>query len=109
EVAANLPDTSAALFDATVPNERGAQRAIDAGFRAITVFVSASDVGSTANVGKGTAASMAEAGRSIRLAAEHGVTTIGTVSKAFGSPYGDEIPAEAVLGLIEQYRDAGVS
>lgn len=108
-IAAQLPHAEGVLFDATVPNERGALRAINAGFRAITVFVSASDIGSRANVGRGTSESMAEAMRSIAAARDAGVAVIGTVSKAFGSPYGEEITSDTVLELIGAYCDAGVT
>lgn len=109
EVAAQLPASDSVLYDATVPNARGAARAIAAGFRAITVFVSASDAGSRANVGKGTIEAMAEASRSIDVAREVGATVVGTVSKAFGSPYGEEITSDAVLGIIAGYLESGVS
>lgn len=105
---ASLPRDSRTKFDATVPNERGAQRAVDAGVDAISVFVSASDIGSHANVGRSTEESLHRATAAVRLAADAGLATYGTVSKAFGSPFGDTVDKEHVLELAGRFVDAGV-
>jgi len=58
EVWARAAKAPGVRYSALVPNSRGAQRALDAGFREIEVVVSASDTHNRRNVNRSTAESL---------------------------------------------------
>lgn len=88
EVLAALPTRTTVTWWALVPNARGAELALAAGARHLTVTISASEGYSQKNVGRSTAdaiTGLAEIARKVGDAAELDVV----VSCAFGSPFGD--------------------
>jgi hydroxymethylglutaryl-CoA lyase len=99
----------AVVLDATVPNVIGVRHAIEAQVDEVSVFVSASDVSSKANVQRSTAESMSEAERVVAIARQAGLGVTGTISAAFGSPYGDQVAENLVLDLAERFVRAGVN
>jgi hydroxymethylglutaryl-CoA lyase len=99
----------AVVLDATVPNVIGVRHAIEAQVDEVSVFVSASDASSKANVQRSTAESMSEAERVVAIARQAGLGVIGTISAAFGSPYGDQVAENLVLDLAERFVRAGVN
>lgn len=84
-------------YSALVPNLRGAQRALDAGFEEIEVVVSASDVHNRRNINRSTDESLDAIAEIVTAARERGVRVQGIVATAFGSPFGDDVPVEQVL------------
>jgi len=87
-VVAQLPTREGVTWWALVPNARGAELALAAGVRHVTVTISASDGYSRKNVGRSTeeaVASLAEIGTTVGDQAELDVV----VSCAFGSPFDD--------------------
>jgi hydroxymethylglutaryl-CoA lyase len=87
-VLAELSERGSVTWWALVPNARGAELALAAGVRHITVTISASDGYSRKNVGRSTddaIASLAEIGTTVGDQAELDVV----VSCAFGSPFDD--------------------
>jgi hydroxymethylglutaryl-CoA lyase len=86
-------------YSALVPNLRGAQRALDAGFREIEVVVSASDTHNRKNVNRSTEESLDDI--AVLLAAAHdvGATCQVIVSTAFGCPYEGDVPTSRVLDV----------
>jgi hydroxymethylglutaryl-CoA lyase len=101
EVVAELPSREAVTWWALVPNARGAELALAAGVRHITVTVSASDGYSVKNVGRSTdeaLAALAEIGTTVADQAELDVV----VSCAFGSPFGDVAGPAPIAGVIDR-------
>jgi hydroxymethylglutaryl-CoA lyase len=86
-------------YSALVPNLRGAQRALDAGFRDIEVVVSASDTHNRKNVNRGTEESLDEIAQLIEIAHETGAAVQVVVSTAWGCPYEGDVPVERVVGV----------
>lgn len=87
-VVAGLPARDQVTWWALVPNARGAELALAAGVRHVTVTISASDGYSRKNVGRSTdeaVAALAEIGTAVGDQAELDVV----VSCAFGSPFDD--------------------
>src|SRR6476661_5274490 len=75
-------------YSALVPNTRGAQRALAAGFRELEVVVSASDAHNQANVNRSTDASLDDIAALIPLVhAEPGATVEVIVATSFGCPF----------------------
>jgi hydroxymethylglutaryl-CoA lyase len=84
-------------YSALVPNLKGAQRALAAGFDEIEVVVSASDTHNLKNVRRTTAESLDDIAEVIAIAHDAGATCQVIVSTAFGCPYEGDVPVERVV------------
>ena len=105
EVVAALPERDGVTWWALVPNARGAELALAAGVRHITVTISASDGYSRKNVGRSTEeaiASLVEIGTTVADQAELDVV----ISCAFGSPFDDVEGAAPVAAIAARTIDA---
>lgn len=109
EVMARIDRNPAVVYDATVPNLKGAQRAIDAGADAIVAFVAASEAANRSNIGRTTDEALRLAEEVIGSARAAGLGAIGTISSAFGSPYGEVIDEADVSRLARRLADAGAT
>jgi hydroxymethylglutaryl-CoA lyase len=90
-----------------VPNEVGAQNAIEARVDEISVVVSASESHNRANVNRTVEESMQAIGNVARMAEEARIPWTGYVSTAFGCPYEGAVDPLAVLRLAVRLRDLG--
>jgi hydroxymethylglutaryl-CoA lyase len=90
-----------------VPNDRGLDRAIDAGVRDIQVFTAASDTFAQRNIRMTIDESLATFGRVIARAKGAGIRVRASVSTAFGCPFEGDVPASAVVTLAQRLLDAG--
>ena len=96
---------------ALAPNLKGAQLAVAAGARKVTIPVSVSEGHSRANTNRTTAEAIAEVGRVATWAAEEGsgVEVEGALSTAFGCSIDGVIPTkrvvEVAVGLVEAGAD----
>jgi hydroxymethylglutaryl-CoA lyase len=86
-------------YSALVPNLRGAQRALDAGFTELEAVVSASDTHNRKNVNRSTQESLDEIAQIIDLAHQRGATCQVIVSTAWGCPYEGDVPVERVAAV----------
>jgi hydroxymethylglutaryl-CoA lyase len=84
-------------YSALVPNLKGAERALDAGFTELEVVVSASDTHNKKNVNRTTAESLDDIAKIIDLAHANGATCQVIVSTAWGCPYEGDVPVERVV------------
>jgi hydroxymethylglutaryl-CoA lyase len=99
EVAERMKRASGVRYSALVPNLRGAERALDAGFDEIEVVVSASDTHNRKNLNRSTAESLDDIAAIIDLAHGRGATVQVIVSTAWGCPYEGDIPVERVVSV----------
>ena len=99
EVWSSITRSPAVRYSALVPNLRGAQRALDAGFREIEVVVSADDVHNRKNLNRSTDETLDEIAALVALAHGRGATCQVVVATAFGSPYTGDVPVERVLAV----------
>ncbi|NED94326.1 hydroxymethylglutaryl-CoA lyase [Phytoactinopolyspora alkaliphila] len=95
-------------YSALVPNRRGLQRALAAGFVDLEVVISASDTHNRENIKRGTDESLAGLPELAELAHAGGATLQLIVSTAWGCPYEGEVPVERVLRVVKQGVAAGV-
>jgi hydroxymethylglutaryl-CoA lyase len=102
EVWAAATKQPAVRYSALVPNSRGAQRALDAGFREIEVVVSASDTHNRHNVNRSTAESLDDISGLIALVHEAGATCEVIISTSFGCPYEGDVPPVRVASIVER-------
>lgn len=89
-------------YSALVPNLKGAERALDAGFTELEVVVSASDTHNLKNVNRTTAESLDDIAKIIDLAHAGGATCQVIVSTAWGCPYEGDVPVERVVATASR-------
>ncbi|WP_203453379.1 hydroxymethylglutaryl-CoA lyase [Jiangella aurantiaca] len=95
-------------YSALVPNLRGAERALAAGFTELEVVVSASDTHNQRNINRTTEESLAELPALVSLVHEAGGTLQLIVSTSWGCPYEGDVPVERVLWVAGRGVEAGV-
>lgn len=110
EVIAAVAGLPGVTVIALAPNLRGAERAIAAGVRKITVPVSASPAHSLANVRMTPMEAVAQVRRIVELCAEAepAVALEVGISTAFGCSIQGEVPEADVVRLAEALAEAGV-
>ncbi len=89
-------------YSALIPNSRGAQRALDAGFREIEVVVSASDTHNQRNVNRSTAESLDDITALIELLHGAGATVEVIVSTSFGCPFEGDVDPARVAAIVDR-------
>jgi hydroxymethylglutaryl-CoA lyase len=97
--AARAPDVR---YSALVPNSRGAQRALAAGFTEIEVVVSASDTHNRRNLNRSTQESLDDIAVLIDQLHQAGARAEVIVATSFGCPYEGDIAPERVAGIVDQ-------
>ncbi|HEV3089403.1 MAG TPA: hydroxymethylglutaryl-CoA lyase [Candidatus Elarobacter sp.] len=91
-----------------VPNERGLERAIDAGVRAIAVFTAASEQFAKANINMTIDESVARFAGVVKRAKAEGMWVRAAISTAFGCPFQGDVPVEDVVRVSEKLLAIGV-
>jgi hydroxymethylglutaryl-CoA lyase len=94
-------------YSALVPNTRGAQRALAAGFTELEVVVSASDAHNKANLNRSTAESLDDIAGLIDLVHGAGGTVEVIVATSFGCPYTGDMAPSRVAGIVERVSADG--
>lgn len=94
-------------YSALVPNLKGAQRALDAGFEEFEVVVSASQTHNRANVNRTVEESLTDIERIVALAHDRGIPCEVVVSTAWGCPYEGDLPVEQVVSVARRTLDLG--
>ncbi|RKR89224.1 hydroxymethylglutaryl-CoA lyase [Micromonospora pisi] len=89
-------------YSALVPNSRGAQRALAAGFTEIEVVVSASDTHNRRNVNRSTDESLDDIAELIELLHGAGATAEVIVATSFGCPYEGDVDPVRVAGIVNR-------
>ena len=89
-------------YSALIPNSRGAQRALEAGFREIEVVVSASDTHNRRNVNRSTAESLDDITALIELLHGAGATIEVIISTSFGCPFEGDVDPARVAAIVDR-------
>ena len=91
-------------YSALVPNTRGAQRALAAGFKELEVVVSASDAHNQANVNRSTAESLDDIAAMIAMvrAEAPGTTVEAIISTSFGCPFIGDVAPQRVAAIVDR-------
>src|SRR5436309_4620608 len=107
EVYRNIPKDPGVEYPVLVPNERGLERALDAGVKSIAIFTAASESFNRRNINMSIDESFENyAPVAVRARAE-GIRVRGYVSTAFGCPYEGDVPPEKVLEVCARLLDLG--
>jgi isopropylmalate/homocitrate/citramalate synthase len=94
-------------YPVLVPNERGLDRALEAGADAIAVFTAASEAFAKANINMSIAESLERFAPMLRRAREEGMWARGYVSTAFGCPYQGAVEPQSVVDVAVALRELG--
>jgi len=89
-------------YSALIPNSRGAQRALDAGFGEIEVVVSASDTHNRRNVNRSTSESLDDITALIALLHGAGASVEVIISTSFGCPYEGDVDPARVAAIVDR-------
>ncbi|GIH13246.1 hydroxymethylglutaryl-CoA lyase [Rugosimonospora africana] len=89
-------------YSALVPNSRGTQRALAAGFTEIEVVVSASDTHNRKNLNRSTAESLDDITALIQAGHKAGASVEVIVATSFGCPYEGDVDPRRVAGIVER-------
>jgi hydroxymethylglutaryl-CoA lyase len=107
DVWARVRKSPGVRYSALVPNTRGAQRAIAAGFREIEVVVSASDTHNRRNLHRSTNESLDDIANLIELVHQQGATLEVIVATSFGCPFEGDIDPKRVASIVDRVRADG--
>jgi hydroxymethylglutaryl-CoA lyase len=107
EVFANLERRPGIVYSAIVPNEKGAQRAVDAGADEIQVFLAATESYNQNNVKMSVEESLEQSGRIAEIVLKANISFVAVLSVAFGCPYEGPVAPERVLDLCGRLIELG--
>jgi hydroxymethylglutaryl-CoA lyase len=106
EVMAGITRRPGTLYSALVPNERGLDRALEAGVGKLAIFTAASETFCSRNLNASIAASIERFAPVITAARAHGLPLRGYVSCVVECPYEGAIMPAAVLDTVRRLLDA---
>jgi hydroxymethylglutaryl-CoA lyase len=107
EVWARITKNPDIRYSALIPNTRGAERALAAGFAEIEVVVSASDTHNHRNLNRSTAESLDDIATLIPLVHGQGATLEVIVATSFGCPFEGDIAPDRVASIVDRVRADG--
>lgn len=90
-----------------VPNERGLDRALEAGVGAVAIFGSATETFAQKNLGRSRAESVQMFAPVVRRAQEAGLWVRAYVSMCFGDPWEGPVPVDQVADACAELMDLG--
>jgi hydroxymethylglutaryl-CoA lyase len=89
-------------YSALVPNIRGAQRALAAGFREVEVVVSASDTHNRRNINRSTGESLDDIAELVQTLHAGGSTAEVIIATSFGCPYEGDVDPGRVAAIVDR-------
>jgi isopropylmalate/homocitrate/citramalate synthase len=107
EVFARIHKRPGVRYPVLAPNIKGLERAKAAGADAIAVFTAASEAFTKRNINMTIDESIDVFRDVVRNAKANNMWVRGYVSTAFGSPFGDEVTPEMVVGVTRKLLDMG--
>jgi isopropylmalate/homocitrate/citramalate synthase len=109
EVLAGIHRREGVRYPVLVPNERGLERALEAGVKEIAVFTAASDAFNQRNIRMTIAESLEVIAAVTRRARAEGIWVRGYISTCFGCPYQDAVSPAAVLDVAQRLDELGIA
>lgn len=109
DVLKGIDRSRGAVLTALVPNEKGAERAVEAGVDAMVVFMSASESHNLKNVNRTRDESLAGFEAICRIAKAAGIDVYGAIATSFGCPFEGDVPVGEVVRIARAYRDMGIT
>jgi hydroxymethylglutaryl-CoA lyase len=97
------------FYSALVPNQRGAETAIECGVDGIQIFIASTDSYNLKNVGRTVDESLLDVAKVTAAATSAGIPVAGTISTAFGCPYEGDVAPERVVELSSRLVNEGIA
>ncbi len=107
DVFAGLERRPGVIYSAIVPNEKGADRAVEAGANEIQVFLAATESYNQNNVRMSVEDSLEQSARIAEIARGADTPSVAVLSVAFGCPYEGPVAQERVLELSGRLIELG--
>jgi hydroxymethylglutaryl-CoA lyase len=107
DVFANLERRPGVVYSAIVPNEKGAERAVEAGADEVQVFLAATESYNQNNVQMSVEESLQQATRIAEIVRGADTPFVAVLSVAFGCPYEGPVAQERVLELSGRLIELG--
>ncbi|HEX5991100.1 MAG TPA: hydroxymethylglutaryl-CoA lyase [Thermomicrobiales bacterium] len=107
EVLTGIRRADGTRYPVLVPNQRGFQRAVEAGADAIALFTSATEAFCQANVGASIDGTFERFEQVVPSALERGIWVRGYVSVSFGCPYSGAVNISEVIRVAERLLQLG--
>ncbi len=108
DVVGALPENDGVCYSALVPNEKGLDRAIEAGVKRVAVFTAASDTFTQRNIRMTVDESLDVFSPVVARALDAGLSVRGYVSTCFVCPYEGRVDEERVREVTTRLLDLGV-
>ncbi len=108
EVLAGITPLAGVRYPVLVPNDKGLDRALEAGVEEVAVFGAASEAFSEANLNRTIAESLEMFAPVVTRALEHGLRVRGYVSCVCGCPYQGPVPVDDVVRVTASLFELGV-
>ncbi|TDO55027.1 hydroxymethylglutaryl-CoA lyase [Kribbella sp. VKM Ac-2527] len=107
ELLAALDLPTAVRAPVLVPNERGLDRALEAGVREIAIFASATETFAKKNLNSTVDDQFTMFAPTVRRALDEGLAVRGYVSMCYGDPWEGDVPAEQVVRVGARLVELG--
>ncbi len=107
EVLAGITRQPDVRYPVLVPNERGLERALEAGVTEVAVFAAASEAFSERNLNRSIAESLEMFAPVVRRALDEGLHVRGYVSMVCGCPFQGEVPVDDVARVTVSLFELG--
>ncbi len=104
-----LPPRDDVVYSALIVNERGLQRAVQAGIREVQMIVSATEAHCRRNVRMSIAEALRQARTVTAQAAREGVSVRSAVAMAFGCPFEGDVELRVLESICEAIFEGGIS
>jgi hydroxymethylglutaryl-CoA lyase len=108
EVMQGIRRNPGVIYAALVPNERGAQRALECQVDEINLVMSVGETHNIANMRMTHEQSLTQFQRVMALLEGTSMRVNGTVATAFGCPFDGPQPVQKVMDVVAQYLDIGM-
>jgi hydroxymethylglutaryl-CoA lyase len=108
EVCARITRRPGVVYRGLVPNARGAERAIPCKLDELLGLITVSEAYNKKNQNMTLAEGVAEAVKTFRVVDKAGVPFVMALGMSMWCPYEGKIPAEKVLSLLSEFRNAGM-
>jgi len=107
QLLARLPRAPGVRYPVLVPNERGLQRALDAGVSEIAIFASATESFAQRNLNRSVNESLDMFAPVVALARDNSMPVRGYLSMCFGDPWEGPVAAGQVAEIAARLMDLG--
>lgn len=108
EVCARIQRRPGVVYRGLVPNARGAERALPCKLDELLGLITVSEAYNKKNQNMTLDQGVTEAIRTFRVVDKAGIPFVMALGMSMWCPYEGRIPEERVLGLIDQFRNAGM-